>query len=110
MTKNFEILIIYWSLLVGTTYVPVFILRRFPRAKEFGITKVHKVIHLLVSCAALVIFLPQWPELLRRTIVEYQYRFEGGPDPETIFHDAENKRIKLEKCLKNPSASRRRRC
>lgn len=58
--------------------------------RKIGSPKKSEVILInLITLAWMAFNVPILPKTLKRTIVEYQFRYQKGPDPETLFHDQE---------------------
>lgn len=89
MTLSLEILLLAWPLQILFTGFVIFFAHGIFRAKVRGLNKLQIFGATIIGGLFAFISLPEWPGLIHQTIVEYQYRFENGPDPETIFHFAE---------------------
>ncbi len=89
MTLSLEILLLAWPFQILFTGFVIFFVQRIFRAKLLGLNKLQIIGATIISGLFAFVSLPEWPGLIHQTIVEYQYRFEDGPDPETVFHFAE---------------------
>jgi hypothetical protein len=69
--------------------LPVFLLYRVNLRNNASTKKGEVILINLISLAWMVVNVPALPRTLKRTIVEYQFRYQNGPDPETLFHDQE---------------------
>ena len=90
MSLNQENIAIGFLGAFGLGLVLPLILLYIVNLRKIGSPKKGEVILInLISLAWMVVNVPALPRTLKRTIVEYQFRYQNGPDPETLFHDQE---------------------
>lgn len=88
MSLNQEHIVNGWfaCVFVGTG-LPAFLIYIVIKKKRPDTPKFKVFVVYALALFNFAMLLPQWPKILRRTLVEYQFRYQNGPDPETIFHD-----------------------
>lgn len=88
MSLNQEHIVNGWfaCVFVGTG-LPAFLIYIVIKKKRPDTPKFKVFVVYALALFNFAMLLPQWPKILRRTVAEYQYRYQNGPDPETLFHD-----------------------